>query len=108
MPRRGATCVASRPSPPPAADWRAGREPLSVDAVAETPPSPPDLDRLGVISREVDVLRLVAAGCTNAEIAQRLYLSPRTVKGYVEQLLAKTAAANRTQLATRWETAEPS
>jgi DNA-binding CsgD family transcriptional regulator len=60
---------------------------------------PQHLDRLAVTSREVDVLRLVAQGLTNAEIADRLYLSPRTVKGYVEQLLAKTGTANRTQLA---------
>lgn len=62
---------------------------------------PAHLDRLGVTSREVDVLRLIAQGLTNAEIASRLYLSPRTVKGYVEQLLAKTGTSNRTQLARR-------
>ena len=62
---------------------------------------PDHLYRLGITSREVDVLRLVAEGLTNAEIAARLYLSPRTVKGYVEQLLAKTGDANRTQLASR-------
>lgn len=62
---------------------------------------PVHLDRLGVTSREVDVLLLVAEGLSNAEIAARLYLSPRTVKGYVEQLLAKTSSANRTQLAAR-------
>ena len=62
-------------------------------------PVPPDLYRLGVTSREVDVLHLVADGLTNAEIGERLHLSPRTVKGYVEQLLAKTGTTNRTQLA---------
>jgi len=62
---------------------------------------PPHLERLGVTSREVDILLLVAEGLTNADIAARLYLSPRTVKGYVEQLLAKTGATNRTQLASR-------
>jgi DNA-binding CsgD family transcriptional regulator/tetratricopeptide (TPR) repeat protein len=59
---------------------------------------PARLGALGVTSREVDVLQLVAEGLTNAEIAERLYLSPRTIKGYVENLLAKTGAANRTQL----------
>jgi DNA-binding CsgD family transcriptional regulator/tetratricopeptide (TPR) repeat protein len=62
---------------------------------------PEHLYRLGVTSREVDVLRLLTDGLTNAEIATRLYLSPRTVKGYVEQLLAKTGTTNRTQLAGR-------
>jgi len=61
---------------------------------------PVRLARFGVTSREVDVLLLIAEGRTNADIAARLYLSPRTVKGYVESLLAKTGAANRTQLAT--------
>ncbi|HET7488864.1 MAG TPA: LuxR C-terminal-related transcriptional regulator [Acidimicrobiales bacterium] len=60
---------------------------------------PADLRRLGVTSREMDVLLLVAQGLTNRQIAERLYVSPRTVKGHVESLLAKTGAANRTQLA---------
>jgi DNA-binding CsgD family transcriptional regulator/tetratricopeptide (TPR) repeat protein len=60
---------------------------------------PAHLARRGVTSREMDVLVLVAEGLTNKEVAQRLYLSPRTVKGHVELLLAKTGATNRTQLA---------
>jgi DNA-binding NarL/FixJ family response regulator len=55
---------------------------------------------MGVTSREVDVLRLLAEGLTNRVIAERLYVSPRTVKGHIESLLAKTGASNRTQLAT--------
>ena len=62
---------------------------------------PAPLDSLGVTAREMDVLLLVAEGLTNSQIAERLYLSPRTVKGYVEQLLAKTGANNRTQLVSR-------
>ena len=60
---------------------------------------PAHLARRGVTSREMDVLLLVAAGLTNKEVAARLYLAPRTVKGHVELLLAKTGATNRTQLA---------
>ncbi len=59
---------------------------------------PPHLERLGVTSREMDVLLLVAEGLTNAQVAERLVISPGTVKGYVERLLAKTSAANRTGL----------
>jgi DNA-binding NarL/FixJ family response regulator len=44
------------------------------------------------------VLRLVAAGISNKEIAARLYLSPRTVEKHVENLLRITAAQSRTQL----------
>ena len=61
---------------------------------------PAHLDRLGVTSREMDVLLLLAEGLTNPQIAERLYLSPATVKTYVEQLLAKTGAPNRTRLAS--------
>ena len=57
------------------------------------------LARLGVTSREMDVLVLVAEGLPNAVIAQRLFLSPRTVETHVAHLLAKTGAAGRAELA---------
>jgi DNA-binding NarL/FixJ family response regulator len=61
---------------------------------------PEHLRRLGVTSREVDVLALVAQGLPNAVIAQRLFLSPRTVETHVANLLAKTGAAGRAELAS--------
>jgi DNA-binding NarL/FixJ family response regulator len=48
--------------------------------------------------RELEVLRLVAAGLSNAEIAGRLYISPATAKTHVSHLLTKLDAANRVQL----------
>jgi DNA-binding CsgD family transcriptional regulator/tetratricopeptide (TPR) repeat protein len=60
---------------------------------------PAQLRALGVTSREVDVLGLVADGLTNREIADRLFLSPRTVENHVERLLSKTGASNRRELA---------
>ncbi|MGK5111749.1 ATP-binding protein [Geodermatophilus sp. CPCC 205506] len=62
---------------------------------------PGALRAAGVTSREMDVLGLVAAGLTNAEIAGRLYLSPRTVETHVASLLAKLGAADRGQLRSR-------
>jgi len=62
-------------------------------------PVPPHLRALGVTSREIDVLQLIAAGLTNAAIAQRLVLSPRTVETHVASLLAKTGADGRPALA---------
>lgn len=62
---------------------------------------PAELRRRGVTGREAEVLALVAAGLSNAEVAKRLYLSPRTVETHVANLLAKTGAASRTQL-RRW------
>ncbi|MBT2209569.1 MULTISPECIES: response regulator [Actinomadura] len=47
--------------------------------------------------READVLRLVAKGHSNAEIAQELFVSPQTVKTHVGNVLGKLQARDRTQ-----------
>ncbi len=47
--------------------------------------------------REVEVLRCLGAGMSNAQIAAQLYLSEATVKGYVSRVLDKLGCANRTQ-----------
>jgi DNA-binding CsgD family transcriptional regulator len=59
---------------------------------------PPRLRAVGVTSREMDVLALVAQGLTNAQIAERLFLSPRTVETHVANLLSKTGATSRGDL----------
>jgi DNA-binding CsgD family transcriptional regulator/tetratricopeptide (TPR) repeat protein len=51
---------------------------------------PGRLRALGVTEREADVLRLAAQGLSNREIAERMFLSPRTVEKHVASLLAKT------------------
>lgn len=56
---------------------------------------------LGITAREADVLRLVAQGESNRQIAARLHVSPRTVEKHVESLLRKTASRSRTQLVAR-------
>ena len=60
---------------------------------------PDELRAAGVTARELDVLRLIAEGNTNRDVAAALYLSPRTVEKHVERLLMKTGATNRTALA---------
>jgi NarL family two-component system response regulator LiaR len=50
-------------------------------------------------ARELDVLKLVAQGITNHEIAERLFLSEWTVSAHVRNILAKLHLANRTQAA---------
>jgi DNA-binding CsgD family transcriptional regulator len=52
-----------------------------------------------VPAREAEVLALVGARMSNREIAERLYLSPRTVEKHVASLLAKTGAGSRAALA---------
>jgi DNA-binding CsgD family transcriptional regulator len=59
---------------------------------------PGQLRALGVTEREADVLALVAQGLGNREIAERMFLSPRTVEKHVASLLAKTGL-RRAQLA---------
>jgi DNA-binding CsgD family transcriptional regulator len=59
---------------------------------------PAELQTLGITSRETDVLLLIAEGRGNREVAEHLYLSPRTVEKHVERLLAKTGLARRGEL----------
>ena len=53
----------------------------------------------GLSAREAQVLRLVASGLGNREIATRLFLSPNTVANHIRAILAKTESANRTEAA---------
>jgi DNA-binding NarL/FixJ family response regulator len=65
---------------------------------------PPALRSRGVTGRETEVLGLVAQGLSNAEVARRLHLSPRTVETHVTNLLAKTGATGRRELGAWAET----
>jgi DNA-binding NarL/FixJ family response regulator len=49
--------------------------------------------------RELEVLRLLAAGKANADIARALYLSPYTVRNHISSILSKLQIANRTEAA---------
>jgi LuxR family maltose regulon positive regulatory protein len=51
--------------------------------------------------RELEVLRLVAAGLSNREIAEKLFVSTGTVKTHIHNIYGKLEVANRTQAATR-------
>jgi DNA-binding CsgD family transcriptional regulator len=65
----------------------AARETLAHRAGAQTPLS----------ARELEVLRLVAEGLSDAEIAARLYLSRRTVNSHLTSIYGKLGVASRTQ-----------
>jgi DNA-binding CsgD family transcriptional regulator len=60
---------------------------------------PPGLRALGVTSREVDVLKLVATGRTNKDIAAELFLSPKTVERHLSNLFVRLDVRNRQALA---------
>jgi two-component system response regulator NreC len=66
---------------------------LGARVAAAPPPGPPD----GLSEREVEVLRMIALGHTNAEIAKTLYLSVRTVethRAHIQQKLRLTSRAD--------------
>jgi DNA-binding CsgD family transcriptional regulator/tetratricopeptide (TPR) repeat protein len=60
-----------------------------------------DADDPGLTSRELEVLRLVAAGQSNREIAAALVISPKTASVHVSNILAKLGAATRTEAAVK-------
>jgi two-component system, NarL family, response regulator NreC len=67
---------------------------LGARVAAEPPPGQPD----GLSEREVEVLRLIALGHTNAEIAEQLYLSVRTVETHRAHIQQKLRLGTRSEL----------
>jgi two-component system response regulator NreC len=65
-----------------------------IAAAPERPAGPPD----NLSEREVEVLKLVALGHTNAEISQQLFLSVRTVESHRAHIQQKTQRTSRAEL----------
>jgi len=55
-------------------------------------------DRYGLTDRQISVARLVAEGCTNAEVAERLGLSFYTARNHAEQVMLKLGVSNRSSV----------
>ena len=73
---------------------------MSAVAAKEEPPeirAPTSLEALTV--RELEVLRLIAEGFSNREIADKLVISDKTVKTHVSSILSKLHLGDRTQAA---------
>jgi two-component system response regulator NreC len=67
---------------------------LGARMASEAPPGPPD----DLSEREVDVLRLIALGHTNAEIGEKLFLSVRTVETHRSHIQQKLRLSSRAEL----------
>ncbi len=67
--------------------------------VARSPASQATTLAADLSDRELEVLKLIAQGLTNAEIAERLFLTRGTVRNYVSAVLAKLEVEDRTQAA---------
>lgn len=79
----------------------AQRARLSLARVPEPSAPPPDdpMEALGLTSRERDVLRLVALGRSNRQIAEELFISPKTASVHVSNILAKLGVSGRGEAA---------
>ncbi|TDD79597.1 response regulator transcription factor [Actinomadura darangshiensis] len=53
-------------------------------------------------ARELEVMELVSQGCSNGEIAQRLFLAEKTVKNHINRIYAKLAVTSRGAAIARW------
>ncbi|WES64555.1 response regulator transcription factor [Microbacter sp. GSS18] len=68
---------------------------LSYFAAARSRPAPTPFPEL--TAREREVLELIAAGTGNADIARRLYISPKTVRNHISNIFAKLHVADRAE-----------
>jgi DNA-binding CsgD family transcriptional regulator len=75
-----------------------GERAAPLRAAATTAPRAPAWPA-GLTGREVEVLRLIAAGRSNSAIAQALFISPNTVLHHVSSIFAKLGVANRAEAA---------
>jgi DNA-binding NarL/FixJ family response regulator len=71
---------------------------VAAESVAAEPVAAPS-ELAELTPREREVLELIAEGCSNREIAQRLYIAERTVKNHVNSILNRLGLRDRTQAA---------
>jgi DNA-binding CsgD family transcriptional regulator/tetratricopeptide (TPR) repeat protein len=79
---------------------RRARIPLEQPAAPATPATPSPAQRLGLTDRELEVLAYVAAGRSNREIGEALFISPKTASVHISNILRKLGVTSRVQAAT--------
>jgi DNA-binding NarL/FixJ family response regulator len=70
---------------------------VSKRLIAGLSPQPADRDTDGLTAREIEVLRLIAQGLSNSEIAEQLFISEATVKTHINNTFAKIGARHRAE-----------
>ncbi|MEB3224691.1 MAG: response regulator transcription factor [Synechococcus sp.] len=76
-------------------------EVATVSIQATSPEDKQLLENCPLTDRELEVLQLIVDGCSNSEIAERLFITVGTVKTHVRNILNKLCANDRTQAAVR-------
>ena len=74
-----------------------GQKPAPTSTTTAAPPTYP----AGLTTREMEVLRLVAGGLTDVQVAEKLILSPRTVHAHISSIYSKLGVTSRSA-ATRY------
>jgi len=65
---------------------------------------PPQAGLPEITSRQREVVKLIAAGCSNEEVAEQLGITPRTVKAHCDVLRQKLGVARRRQIPVAYRT----
>ena len=101
--RRAATITARLGARPLDAEIKAlaqrARLRLDPDAGPPVTAAPTPAEQFGLTPREAEVLALVAVGRSNGQIAQALYISPKTASVHVSNILAKLGVHTRVEAA---------
>ncbi len=79
----------------------AQEQPETIEIKSMEPDEQDLLQICSLTERELDVLELIVAGCSNATIAEQLHITVGTVKTHVRSILSKLCAEDRTQAAVR-------
>ncbi len=77
------------------------QETSTIEIQATSPEDQQLLESCPLTDRELEVLQLIVDGCSNSEIAERLFITVGTVKTHVRNILNKLCADDRTQAAVR-------